>query len=344
MIKLNIEIMRIFIAIELPISLRKKLSNLIFQLKNKFNGKWVEENNWHLTVVFIGEIPTYILNDFKKMLTKVLTNWQTFNLETHQFEFIPKRQPKIIALTIKSSSEFTRLQQNLSAQIKSMKLSAIARPAHITLVRLKQPQSANDLPQLKPFKYKIPVQTISLMQSTLTPQGPIYKRLMALNLRFTAHKSRFRPNIAICIINPKNEILLIRSSEHNPKDWQFPQGGIEKGESLAQAARREVLEEVGLKNIKLLIIKERIYKYRWSKDFLRQLKRLNPDGYIGQEQSLAVASVNEIRPKINQNPREASYYKWVHYTKLLEHISPVRRDLGRLAMVELKKIISSVNQ
>lgn len=53
------------------------------------------------------------------------------------------------------------------------------------------------------------------------------------------------------IINPENKIAL--SHEHV---WGFPRGGVEAGESFIDAAKREILEEVGLKEDQLKLEKE----------------------------------------------------------------------------------------
>ena len=54
----------------------------------------------------------------------------------------------------------------------------------------------------------------------------------------------FRPNVGIILANERNEVFWgKRIREHA---WQFPQGGIKRGESPEQAMYRELQEEVGL--------------------------------------------------------------------------------------------------
>src|SRR5207237_2784104 len=56
----------------------------------------------------------------------------------------------------------------------------------------------------------------------------------------------YRPNVAIVIVNDHNQVFWgKRIREHS---WQFPQGGIKKGETPEQAMYRELHEEVGLKS------------------------------------------------------------------------------------------------
>jgi putative (di)nucleoside polyphosphate hydrolase len=56
---------------------------------------------------------------------------------------------------------------------------------------------------------------------------------------------RYRPNVA-AIIQRADGCVLIGQRADYPESWQFPQGGIDRGESREEAVRREVLEETGL--------------------------------------------------------------------------------------------------
>ena len=58
-------------------------------------------------------------------------------------------------------------------------------------------------------------------------------------------KDGYRPNVGIILLNRRNEVFWgKRIREHS---WQFPQGGIKRGESPEQAMFRELEEEVGLR-------------------------------------------------------------------------------------------------
>ena len=54
----------------------------------------------------------------------------------------------------------------------------------------------------------------------------------------------FRPNVGIILLNQKNQVFW--GKRIRTHSWQFPQGGIDRGESPEQAMYRELHEEVGL--------------------------------------------------------------------------------------------------
>lgn len=331
--------MRLFLAIELAPSLQKKISSATDRLKHIVIGKWVEQNNLHITLAFIGEVKEQtvaaIINELQAVTKKV----PAMDLYIDDLVGVPTRSPRLLALNIKAPSSYFILQKNIINKLKDIKIFSKSHSPHLTLVRLKKPLLT--LPSYKGPNLKFTVNSLSLIQSKLTSRGPIYTRLKALKLASGGSAGLLRPNIAICVINPKNEVLLIRSSEHNQRDWQFPQGGIEPTESSVYAARRELKEEVGIEDIKIIKLLEKIYHYHWPKRMIKRNEGHSKEGFIGQQQSLAIASINEIRPELKTNPREASAYKWVNYNSLLKSVSPVRRGLARIAMVELNKIISN---
>ncbi|HEX2558489.1 RNA pyrophosphohydrolase [Phenylobacterium sp.] len=65
--------------------------------------------------------------------------------------------------------------------------------------------------------------------------------------------SLYRPNVGVVLFHPDGRVWLgRRANTPGPYNWQFPQGGVDAGEDLLDAARRELAEETGVSSVSLL--------------------------------------------------------------------------------------------
>lgn len=68
----------------------------------------------------------------------------------------------------------------------------------------------------------------------------------------------WRPNVGIALFNRDGLVFAGRARSAGPEvltpghEWQMPQGGIEAGEEIVAAARRELAEETGVQTVSLL--------------------------------------------------------------------------------------------
>ncbi len=119
--------------------------------------------------------------------------------------------------------------------------------------------------------------------------------------------------------------------------WQFPQGGINKGESPEQALYRELEEEVGLTaaNVEILGRTRGWLRYRLPKRYIRTGQT---PLCVGQKQKWFLLRLLEddkaVRLDLNKKP-EFDHWQWVSYWYPLNNVVSFKRDVYRRAMKEL---------
>lgn len=145
----------------------------------------------------------------------------------------------------------------------------------------------------------------------------------------------FRANVGIILTNTHGQVLWAKRLGHD--SWQFPQGGIDKGETPAEAMYRELYEEVGLypNEVELLAVTKNWLRYRLPRRFIRFD---NNPVCIGQKQKWFLLGLDE---QVAQNIRfdtakpEFDDWQWVSYWYPIRHIVPFKREVYRQALGEL---------
>lgn len=122
---------------------------------------------------------------------------------------------------------------------------------------------------------------------------------------------RYRPNVAALMVNADGNLLICERSTM-PGAWQFPQGGVDGGESMEEGLFREVSEEIGLKPSHYEVLERRDgYRYLYPPDV--RAKKIKKHGNHGQEQTYFLCKLKPEAPAINvnQSPPEFSAYRWI---------------------------------
>lgn len=144
---------------------------------------------------------------------------------------------------------------------------------------------------------------------------------------------RYRANVAALIVNPAGSLLICERWKI-PGAWQFPQGGVDTGESEEQALFREVREEVGLlpRHYEVTARREG-YRYLYPTE-ARQ-KKVRKHGGHGQEQTYFLCRLKPGAPppNVNQKGREFQAWRWIPPEEFdLDWLPPFKRDVYREVM------------
>ncbi len=154
----------------------------------------------------------------------------------------------------------------------------------------------------------------------------------------------YRPNVGIVICNAHGQVLWAKRFGQN--SWQFPQGGIQEGETPEQAMYRELYEEVGLRasDVKILHASKYWLRYKLPRRFLRpECKPL----CIGQKQRWfllqLISPESHINMHTNSTP-EFDGWRWVSFWYPVRQVIAFKRDVYRRAMKEFSYPLWELNR
>lgn len=169
--------LRLFIAIDLPASIKARLADLCSGLPD---AKWVKHEQMHLTLHFIGDVDEVGFAAVKSALTDVAAPPFEMHLEGID-QFPAKGKPRVLWVGLKAAPALFTLQQFIMISLTALGLPPPDHPfsPHITLARFKNPPPSETVRpffvQHAAFKTEsFPVTDFILFSSTLTPHGSIY--------------------------------------------------------------------------------------------------------------------------------------------------------------------------
>jgi 2'-5' RNA ligase len=185
--------MRSFIALKIDPEVKKNLTKMILQFeKVSSRVKWVQPSAMHLTLKFLGDIDRVKAEKLMNILDKISAKYSPFDLSCSGIGTFPikSRNPKVIWAGITNNSFIKGIYEDIEAEAQKIGFPKEKRSfhAHLTLGRVKKRAETQKLvPELERTKNKdfgkTKVNELILFESTLTPQGPVYRILHESPLR-----------------------------------------------------------------------------------------------------------------------------------------------------------------
>ncbi len=180
--------MRLFLAVNINQRSKNLIKKKVEILKEEYNKefKWVREENWHLTLKFIGEASTEEKDNLVRALKNIDFNEQNKYLQFNKIDAFPdSKRAKVIFLAIKQGSDFLEeLHGQLEKELLNYGFEADQRAfvPHLTLGR----SSSRPVEIAKKYlgRYFVNIyariESISLYQSRLKADGPEYIELFSI--------------------------------------------------------------------------------------------------------------------------------------------------------------------
>jgi putative (di)nucleoside polyphosphate hydrolase len=169
--------------------------------------------------------------------------------------------------------------------------------------------------------------------------GTIHLLINSLVGRIMIDRDGYRPNVGIILTNAKNQVFWGKRIRQDA--WQFPQGGIQHGETPEQAMYRELNEEVGLQTCHVEILGR-------TRDWMRYevphgwVRRDSRGSYKGQKQIWfllrLVGRDCDVSLRASEHP-EFDAWRWNDYWIEMETVIEFKREVYRLALNELVRFL-----
>lgn len=188
--------MRLFIAALISEEVRAALAEARAQLERAVPDRtlrWVAPENYHITLLFLGEQPEERVPAIVEAMGQVRVGVTPFRIQVRGLGVFPNwNRPNVLwAGATQGTPQLTQLATALERRLLSAPSNKQFHP-HITLARLKTPHRDAEgvkkrlfdaVQRLLPAEFGgYELRAISLMQSTLTPDGSIYTELERVEL------------------------------------------------------------------------------------------------------------------------------------------------------------------
>ena len=149
----------------------------------------------------------------------------------------------------------------------------------------------------------------------------------------------FRPNVGIILLNQRSQVFW--GKRIRTHSWQFPQGGIDRGENPEQAMFRELHEEVGLlpQHVQVLARTRDWLRYEVPDRFIRRDARGH---YKGQKQIWFLLHLVghdwDLNLRATDHP-EFDAWRWNDYWVPLDVVVEFKRGVYEMALTELSRYV-----
>jgi len=186
---------RIFVAINLPSNVKKRLNSFQGELDSLFDSfrdenpkmeiiKWTKPENLHITLVFVGLVGDEDLLEISRDCKDIALKYKPFFIKLNRICYGPpqKKPPKMVWAEGEKTFEFSALRQKLQEVLIGENKEKREFSTHITLGRIKKWQWQRIEPEERPQIEKniglgFQVESIDIMESELKRKGPKYTLL-----------------------------------------------------------------------------------------------------------------------------------------------------------------------
>jgi|SRR5687768_7174940 len=190
--------LRAFIAVELPLEIRQNVQQATSSLRRDIGSliRWVALENMHLTLKFLGDIPSENVEVLTQLIHAQADSFNSFDIHLSGIGSFPNpRRPRVIYVGIQAPAALEAFQRQMESAIHRLGYNPEERAfaPHLTIGRVRQHVSADDQQKIRRALEEATidslgtarVNSVHLYKSDLKPNGPAYTKLFSAHLRKT---------------------------------------------------------------------------------------------------------------------------------------------------------------
>jgi 2'-5' RNA ligase len=190
------DVIRTFIAVDLPTSVLDALGQISNQLQEKLPDtpvRWVDYRKMHLTLKFLGDISRENISMVEKILQTEASKRQVMEVGVGGIGAFPKmRHPRVIWVGVEAPSELFDLRRGIEDGVARLgyNYDKYEFTPHLTLGRISRKASARDVRRVGNVLHEFQVgflgvariDAVHLYRSDLQPDGAQYTRLFSAEI------------------------------------------------------------------------------------------------------------------------------------------------------------------
>jgi 2'-5' RNA ligase len=178
---------RSFIALEIPEEIKAEIYRYIENFKkDNLPVKWVEKENLHITLIFLGERDLTFLAKVKEILRNIAKDFKSFPINLKDFGFFPNaKKPRVFWIGIeKNKNLIIQIEEKLKEKLKAIGFKPEEREfsPHLTIGRFRESLNCEKYLSLKYQSKEFLIDKLTLFKSTLTGKGPFYEVIASYDL------------------------------------------------------------------------------------------------------------------------------------------------------------------
>lgn len=157
----------------------------------------------------------------------------------------------------------------------------------------------------------------------------------------------YRKNAGIIVFNKDKKILVCERKFASESSWQMPQGGIDEGESIADATIRELYEETSIKSARIVKTLEEPIRYLFPEHVKNKLWKIKGyDKFFGQDQywSLLYFFGDDREIDIKTEHPEFKNFKWESIDFVINNIIDFKKESYTKAFSKLKPYLDEFEE